>query len=97
MEIETEKPPTHLTKRFYKENKKVVFLVGYCKDSLGCYAGLFEEAKKDFPDLKPSDVICAKITQSSWEKGFTIIVFDATAEQIPDKTWEYANRIDFSY
>lgn len=53
-------------------------LIGYCPDTLECFQAMYEAAKKSFPALTPGDVTCGRVTQSSYNKGFTLILFQAT-------------------
>lgn len=78
--------PKHAQRRLYVTNDKEhglratgVIIVGYCPDTLDYFQCLYETAKESFPKLKSSAVTCSKVTNSPSIKGFTIILFDATA------------------
>lgn len=75
---------------------KAVILVGYCPDTLAYFNAMFDEAKKTFPDLHPGGVTCGKVLESSYVKGFTVILFDVPNK--PHEGWTYYDsNLDFRY
>jgi hypothetical protein len=51
------------------------FIFGNYGHSAADYAKLVAEARQDFPHLKPTDIDCSKVTQSSYMKGFAVVSF----------------------
>ncbi len=78
------------------EQATAVILVGYCPDTLAYFNAIFDEARKSFPDLKPDQVTCSKVSKSDCVQGFTMILFRVPNK--PVKGWSYSNsHIDFNY
>jgi len=48
--------------------------------SMDAYLQMLAEAKKDFPELKPTDVECRTVVASNWCKGFMCMRFSV----VPD-------------
>lgn len=71
--------PPHANKIIYWNEKdkrgRAFILVGYCPDTLEYFLAIFEEAKKSYPELTLGEVICSKVKESGWCKGFTLITF----------------------
>ncbi len=85
-------------KRIYAPKDRVsataCILVGYCPDTLAHFQAIYEEAKKSFPHLTPEMVTCGKVHESSYVKGFTLVIFDCPRKKV--KGWEYyESGIDF--
>jgi hypothetical protein len=79
----TEKLPKH-TERYVVWNEKggeLVYLVGYCDDSVDRFLGFFLDAKKAVPEISSKDTICTKVKQSSTKKGFTLCLIKVKGEE----------------
>ncbi len=96
MNVKSTEPPKYTKKRLYKGNIAVI-LVGYCPDTLDRFVGLYKEAKKDFPGLKPEDVTCSKVTKSDSIQGYTIIMFPFKKGPKNPEDWEEYGEINFNY
>lgn len=76
--VSISKPPKH-TRRYviWNENGiggQLVYLVGYCPDTLSYFTGLFLDAKKHVPDIDANDAVCSKVQRSSFIQGFTLMI-----------------------
>lgn len=79
---------TEFTKHFHAYNMtgirgdkspitaRQAFVIGNYPRTFSDYSTLFQEAKRDFPHLSSSDVICTHITESSCMRGFACLVFN---------------------
>ncbi len=63
----------------------LVYLVGYCPDTLAYFLGMFLDAQKVMPGISPDDAMCTKVKQSDCHQGFTmmIIAFSGPKRDIP--------------
>lgn len=70
--------PKHARKYVYwKENGgSLVYLVGYCPDTLAYFNGMFNDALKSVPNLDANNVICSKVKKSDSVEGFTLMMID---------------------
>lgn len=71
------KPPKH-TRRYVIWNEdgiggSLIYLVGYCPDTLAYFMGLFLDAKKHVPSIDANDAICSKVKKSAFVQGFTLM------------------------
>lgn len=55
---------------------RAFILIGYCPDTLAYFQAMFAEAQKTFPDIRPEDVTCGKVSRSQSMYGFTLMAFD---------------------
>jgi hypothetical protein len=96
MKVKANKPPAH-TQRFVlwtqqrndrgqftdQYKGEIIMLVGYCPDTLGYFAGLFNEVKAVVPSAKAEDAICTKVRKSSSRYGFTMLMLPIQGNKRP--------------
>lgn len=74
-------PPAH-TKRYviWQEDSRLggilVYLVGYCPDTLASFFGLFLDAQKHVPEVKMENALCTKVQKSVCYHDFTMMKID---------------------
>jgi hypothetical protein len=72
-------PKKNMRKHVYwKDNGDgvLVYLVGYCPDTLSYFNGLFLDARKSVSGLDASTAICGKVKKSDSVQGFTLMLID---------------------
>lgn len=72
---------------------RLVYLVGYCPDSLEYFQAMFNDAKQVVPDINAAETICGKVQKSRSCQGFTLmlIAIHGSKRDIPgfkSATWE---------
>lgn len=83
MAIKSVKVPKHARKYVYwkpggpmVDGGVLVYLVGYCPDTLSYFIAMFRDASKSVPNLDASTAICGKVKRSDSVAGFTIMMID---------------------
>jgi hypothetical protein len=80
---------------YTSSNGYIIAANHYCR-TMEFFKVAAKEAKKDFPELKDSDIEVFVITDSCYNKGFSGIKFS-----LPDNAkkngYRYSSTIDFSY
>lgn len=83
--VKSEPIPKHATKHvIWKDDRgQLVYLVGYCPDTLSYFNGLFLDALKSVPDLDASKATCGKVVRSDSCQGFTLMLIDIPGPKRP--------------
>lgn len=70
--------PKHTKKYIVQDNNgigvKLVYLVGYCPDTLAYYNAFFKDAQKHFENLDSTTAICGKVRKSVCCQDFTLMI-----------------------
>lgn len=83
--------PAHTQKRIYWPEDgtgRAFILIGYCPDTLAYFQAMYAEARKSFPELRPENCTCGKVTGSRTVQGFTLLSFPLTGEKHEIEGWE---------
>ena len=85
--LKAHEPPEH-TERHVVWNSighggRLVMRVGYCPDTLGYFLGLFQDAQKVVPDIRPEEAICSKVKKSDSCQSFTLMIIPIKGPKRP--------------
>jgi hypothetical protein len=72
------------------------FIFGNYKHSAADYMKLVDEAVKDFPHLKLTDIVIGEVTASTYMQGFSLVSF-LLPKGTAHESYEPWDRFDFSY
>ena len=92
MTIKPAELPAH-TKRFVvwqndSSGGTLVYLVGYCPDTLAYYMGMFLDAQKYVADVDPNTAICGKVTKSISCKSHTLCLINVSGPKREIETFK---------
>lgn len=92
--------PKHATNHVYwsetGQSGWAYVLVGYCPDTLAYFKAIGERLKKQFPEVKETNITCAKVSKSESVYGFTIGLTSIKGPKRKIKGWS-ERPIDFNY
>ena len=75
----------------------IMVLVGYCPDTLPYFLRMIEEIQKAYPELDLKEVVCGKVTQSNYNKGFTLVIAPIAGPKRDIPGFDVWHSIDFGY
>ena len=65
----------------------IVYMIGYCPNTIGQFTKMAEEVVKDFPNLKVSQFEGGKVYKSVWCFGFTVVAWYGYIEKRDYEGW----------
>ena len=91
-------------RKFVEWNKKdgevisgtAVLMVGYCPDTVPYFLAMGEMILQDFPDADPNQMTCAKVRESHYVHGYTVILAPIKGPKRDVKGWDESH-VDFTY